>query len=138
VLAVAALGAFATAAPAAGRPRSGSRLDRDHPGLGRLTVGYAVVRHADRSQPPLEPIVAFEGGPGFEGTRLVSDVGVSAGPCGTAAPGSDARLRLSGAATGVLGVSFRTDAAGAIATISGRIGARTVHLQTPARWAPQG
>ena len=49
-----------------------------------------------------------------------------------------ARLRLSGAAAGVLRVSFATDATGAVATISGRVGQRTVHLQTPAPWAPQG
>jgi pimeloyl-ACP methyl ester carboxylesterase len=40
-------------------------LDRDHPGLGRITVRYAVLRRTDRTRPPLEPVVAFEGGPGY-------------------------------------------------------------------------
>ena len=35
-------------------------------------------------------------------------------------------------------ISFPTDAAGAIASISGCVGNRTVHLQTAAPWAPQG
>ena len=49
-----------------------------------------------------------------------------------------ARLRLTGAASGVLVISFPTDVAGATATISGRVGSRSVHLQTAAPWAPQG
>ncbi len=62
---MAAVAAAVAVAPAA---RAGSirvPLDRDHPGLGRITVRYAVARHTDRSQPPLEPVVAFEGGPGY-------------------------------------------------------------------------
>ena len=65
LLAAAALGAAAMCSPAA---QSGSirvPLDRGHPGLGNLAVRYAVIRHTDRSRPPLEPIVAFEGGPGY-------------------------------------------------------------------------
>ena len=65
VLTAAALGAIVLAAPAADAASIRVPLDRDHPGLGKLTVRYAVVRHTDRSQPPLEPIVAFEGGPGY-------------------------------------------------------------------------
>jgi pimeloyl-ACP methyl ester carboxylesterase len=60
-----ALGAVAAVAPAAGAASIRVPLDRDHPGLGRVTVRYAVLRHTDRSRPPLEPIVAFEGGPGY-------------------------------------------------------------------------
>ena len=40
-------------------------LDRAHPALGHITVRYAVLRHTDRTRPPLEPVVAFEGGPGY-------------------------------------------------------------------------
>ena len=65
VLAATALSVVALTAPAAGAASIRVPLDRDHPGLGKLTVRYAVVRHTDRSQPPLEPIVAFEGGPGY-------------------------------------------------------------------------
>jgi len=71
-VAMAAVAAAATIAPAA---RAGSirvPLDRDHPGFGRITVRYAVVRHTDRSQPPLEPVVAFEGGPGYGSTGSAS------------------------------------------------------------------
>lgn len=75
----------------------------------------------------------------FAGTRLVSDIGVSGRAVwDRRAWRVHARLRLSGAAAGVLHVSFRTDVAGAVATISGRVGARAVHLQMPAPWAPQG
>ena len=65
VLAATALSVVALTAPAADAASIRVPLDRDHPGLGKLTVRYAVVRHTDRSQPPLEPIVAFEGGPGY-------------------------------------------------------------------------
>ncbi|HSD03290.1 MAG TPA: alpha/beta fold hydrolase [Gaiellales bacterium] len=40
-------------------------LDRGHPGLGAITVRYRVLRHTDRTRPPLEPVVAFEDGPGY-------------------------------------------------------------------------
>ena len=56
VLTAAALGAIVLAAPAADAASIRVPLDRDHPGLGRITVRYAVVRHTDRSQPPLEPM----------------------------------------------------------------------------------
>ena len=67
----------------------------------------------------------------FAGTRLVSDMAVS----GRAvwyrrAWRVHARLRLSGAATGVLASPSRRTPHGAIATISGRVGRRTVHLET--------
>ena len=65
VLTTAALGAIVLAAPAAEAASIRVPLDRGHPGLGKLTVRYAVVRHTNRSRPPLEPIVAFEGGPGY-------------------------------------------------------------------------
>jgi pimeloyl-ACP methyl ester carboxylesterase len=65
VLTATALAMVALTAPAAGAASIRVPLDRDHPGFGRITVHYAVVSHTDRSQPPLEPIVAFEGGPGY-------------------------------------------------------------------------
>jgi hypothetical protein len=75
----------------------------------------------------------------FAGTRLVSDMAVSGRAVwDRRAWRVNARLRLSGAAAGVLRVSFATDATGAVATVSGRVGQRTVHLQMPAPWAPQG
>ncbi|MGH3140606.1 MAG: alpha/beta fold hydrolase [Gaiellales bacterium] len=75
----------------------------------------------------------------FAGTRLVSDMAVSGRAVwDRRAWRVHARLRLSGAATGVLDVSFTTDATGEVATISGRVEQRTVHLQMPAPWAPQG
>ena len=37
-----------------------------HPGIGRpLTVKFRVYRHTDRDAPAAEPVVAFEGGPGY-------------------------------------------------------------------------
>ncbi len=37
-----------------------------HPGLGKpLTVTFRVYRHTDRGAPSAEPVVAFEGGPGY-------------------------------------------------------------------------
>jgi pimeloyl-ACP methyl ester carboxylesterase len=75
----------------------------------------------------------------FDGTRLTSDMAVSGRAVwDRRARRVHARLRLTGAASGVLVISFPTDAAGAIASISGRVGNRTVHLQTAAPWAPQG
>jgi pimeloyl-ACP methyl ester carboxylesterase len=65
LLAAAALGAAVVCPPAAQAGSIRVPLDRAHPRLGKLTVHYAVVRHTDRSRPPLEPIVAFEGGPGY-------------------------------------------------------------------------
>jgi pimeloyl-ACP methyl ester carboxylesterase len=65
LLAAAALGAAAMCSPAAQAGSIRVPLDRGHPGLGNLAVRYAVIRHTDRSRPPLEPIVAFEGGPGY-------------------------------------------------------------------------
>ena len=65
LLAAAALGAAAVCSPAAEAGSIRVPLDRAHPGLGKATVRYAVVRHTDPSRPPLEPIVAFEGGPGY-------------------------------------------------------------------------
>ena len=65
VLTATALSVVALTAPAADAASIRVPLDRDHPGLGKITVRYAVVRHTDRSRPPLEPIVAFEGGPGY-------------------------------------------------------------------------
>ena len=37
-----------------------------HPGIGRpLTVKFRVYRHTDQDAPAAEPVVAFEGGPGY-------------------------------------------------------------------------
>ena len=75
----------------------------------------------------------------FDRTRLTSDMAVSGRAVwDRRSRRVHARLRLSGAATGVLIISFPTDAANAMATISGRVGNRTVHLRTAAPWAPQG
>jgi hypothetical protein len=75
----------------------------------------------------------------FDGTRLTSDLAVSGRAVwDRRAWRVHARLRLTGAAKGVLSISFPTDAAGAVATISGRIDNRSVRLQTAAPWAPQG
>jgi pimeloyl-ACP methyl ester carboxylesterase len=63
--ATAVLALAAVAAPAAQAGSVRVPLDRAHPGLGHITVRYAVLRHTDRTRPPLEPIVAFEGGPGY-------------------------------------------------------------------------
>jgi hypothetical protein len=57
---------------------------------------------------------------------------------GPAHAGVHARLVVGGAASGVLRISFRTDTAGALATISGRIGGGGFRVVTPAPWAPQG
>jgi hypothetical protein len=65
LLAAAALAAALACSPVAQAASIRVPLDRGHPGLGKLTVRYAVIRHTDRSRPPLEPIVAFEGGPGY-------------------------------------------------------------------------
>ena len=40
-------------------------LERADPELGSTRVRYAVRRHTDRSRPPLAPIFAVEGGPGY-------------------------------------------------------------------------
>ncbi len=65
LLAAAALATALACSPVAQAASIRVPLDRGHPGLGKLTVRYAVIRHTDRSRPPLEPIVAFEGGPGY-------------------------------------------------------------------------
>ena len=75
----------------------------------------------------------------FQRTRFVSDLALS----GRAVWDRrlrrvHARLHLTGAASGVLSVSFRTNTAGAPATISGLVDGRSVRLETPAPWAPQG
>jgi len=63
---IAAVVAVAAAlAPAAQAGSVRVLLDRADPGLGHITVRYAVLRHTDRTRPPLEPVVAFEGGPGY-------------------------------------------------------------------------
>jgi len=49
-----------------------------------------------------------------------------------------ASLRVSGAATGIVRLSFRTDRAGAMATISGVVSGQAFRAVTPAPWAPQG
>ena len=65
-VAIAAVAAVAAAlAPAAQAGSVRVPLDRADPGLGHITVRYAVLRHTDRTRPPLEPVVAFEGGPGY-------------------------------------------------------------------------
>ena len=65
-VAIAAVVAVAAAlAPAAQAGSVRVPLDRADPGLGHITVRYAVLRHTDRTRPPLEPVVAFEGGPGY-------------------------------------------------------------------------
>jgi hypothetical protein len=75
----------------------------------------------------------------FDRTRLTSDMAVSGRAVwDRRAWRVHARLRLTGAASGVLVISFPTDVAGAIATISGRVDGRTVRLETAAPWAPQG
>jgi hypothetical protein len=75
----------------------------------------------------------------FAGTRLTSDMAVSGRAVWDRRTWRvHAHLRLTGAATGVLVISFPTDIAGAIATISGRVDGRNVRLQTAPPWAPQG
>jgi hypothetical protein len=65
-VAIAAVVAVAAAlAPAAQAGSVRVPLDRADPWLGHITVRYAVLRHTDRTRPPLEPVVAFEGGPGY-------------------------------------------------------------------------
>jgi len=62
-MAMATVAAVAAAfAPAAQAGSIRVPLDRADPGLGDITVRYAVLRHTDRTRPPLEPVVAFEGG----------------------------------------------------------------------------
>ncbi len=65
LVAAAALVAAGALAPAAQAGAVRVPLDRAHPALGHITVRYAVLRHTDRARPPLEPVVAFEGGPGY-------------------------------------------------------------------------
>ena len=67
----------------------------------------------------------------FDGTRLTSDMAVSGRAVwDRRAWRVHARLRLTGAATGVLSISFPTDAAHAIATISFRVEHRTIAPET--------
>jgi pimeloyl-ACP methyl ester carboxylesterase len=47
-------------------------LDRAHPARGSVRVFFERYVHTDRSAPPLEPIVAVEGGPGFATTGSAS------------------------------------------------------------------
>ncbi len=84
VLALAAkfLGVAVVAAPAAptlpaehlcigGTARCGSvavPLDRAHPAMGTLHIGYERYPHRNTALSPLEPIVAIEGGPGYPTT----------------------------------------------------------------------
>ncbi len=46
-------------------------LDRAHPGGPTIPIVFEIHPHRDTSRPPLEPIVAVEGGPGYasRGTR---------------------------------------------------------------------
>ena len=81
-LAAAFLGVTVAAAPAAptlpaehtcvgGTARCGSvavPLDRAHPALGTLHIGYERYPHRNTALSPLEPIVAIEGGPGYPTT----------------------------------------------------------------------
>ena len=75
----------------------------------------------------------------FDRTRLVSDLAVSGRAVwDRRARRVHARLVVGGAASGALEISFRTDAAGALATISGQVGGGGFHVVTLAPWAPQG
>ena len=56
---------------AGGRARCGSvavPLNRAHPAMGTLRIGYERYPHRNTSLPPLETIVAIEGGPGYPTT----------------------------------------------------------------------
>lgn len=76
MLAAAIGGPAAAASPIALTPCGGKPLIEcgsisvplywSHPGIGRpLTVRFRVYRHTDRRAPGAEPVVAFEGGPGY-------------------------------------------------------------------------
>ena len=40
-------------------------LDRSDPSAGTIRIGYELHPHTDRTEDPLDPIVAAEGGPGY-------------------------------------------------------------------------